>query len=191
MKQTKKSILGLNTVKMFVIVLLAVAIIGVISLVVLGALNSPQLQSTTGIVKSGTTVNQTYGVVNETSQTLNATFAGYNSLSCTPILAINSTDSVVINAPNYTYSGCNIAFNGGTAFFNNTAWKITYSWSYRADNGAAAVTQNVSSGIISFFNNSGTYFSLLGVVVIILIISLVVVVVNRFGGEQAQSNGTM
>jgi len=105
----KKSILGLNTVKAFIIVLLSLSIIGVVTLVVLGAIQS-----------------------------------------------------------------ANISTAGSTAY-----------------NGTAGITANVSAGIISFFNNAGTYFSLLGVVVIILIISLVVVVVNRFGGEQAGSSGTM
>ena len=97
---TKKGILGLNTVKAFIVVLLSLAIISIVTLVVLGALQNAQITT------------------------------------------------------------------AGSA----------------ADNGTKGIIANVSTGIISFFNNSGTYFALLGVVVIILIISLVVVVVNRFGG---------
>ena len=99
-QKTKKSILGLNTVKAFIVVLLSLAIIAIVTLVVLGAL-------------------------------ANANISPANSASA---------------------------------------------------NGTNAIIQNVSTGIVSFFTNSGTYFALLGVVVIILIISLVVVVVNRFGG---------
>ena len=101
----QKSILGLNTVKAFIIVLLSLAIIGVVTLVVLGAIS-------------------------------NANISPANSL---------------------------------------------------AANGTNAIVQNISSGMINFFTNAGTYFALLGVVVIILIISLVVVVVNRFGVESQTS----
>ena len=99
-QKTKRSILGLNTVKAFIVVMLSLAIISVVTLVVLGAIQSANI----------TTAAST------------------------------------------------------------------------ADNGTKAIVQNISTGIISFFTNAGTYFALLGVVVIILIISLVVVVVNRFGG---------
>lgn len=45
------------------------------------------------------------------------------------------------------------------------------------------VVGNVSSGVDSFFSNSGTWFSLLAIVVIILIISVVIFAVQRFGGS--------
>ena len=103
LKKRMKGILGLNTVKAFIVVLLSLAIIGIVTLIVLSAMQNANI--TTSNVVSGQ-INATVG--------------------------------------------------------------------------------NVSSGITSFFSNSGTFFALLGVVVIILIISLVVVVVNRFGGAETQ-----
>ena len=100
LQKNKKSILGLNTVKAFIVVMLSLAIIGVVTLIVLGAIQN-----------------------------------------------------------------ANIATAGSSAA-----------------NGTASIIANTSNGLISFFGNATTFFSLLGVVVIILIISLVVVVVNRFGG---------
>lgn len=44
------------------------------------------------------------------------------------------------------------------------------------------LTANVSEGITNFFENAGTFFTLLAVAVIILIISVVIMAVNRFGG---------
>jgi len=105
----KKAILGLQTVKAFIVVLLSLAIIGIVTLIVLGALQNANV------------------------------------------------------APAGSY----------------------------AANGTSGIVANISTGIISFFTNAGTYFALLGVVVIILIISLVVVVVNRFGGETGASQGSL
>ena len=47
------------------------------------------------------------------------------------------------------------------------------------------VLQNISSGVVSFFGNAGTWFSLLAIVIIILVISVVIVAVNRFGGSKS------
>lgn len=49
------------------------------------------------------------------------------------------------------------------------------------DNATQNVIDNASSGLESFFTNTGTWLALLAVVIIILIISAVVLVVNRFG----------
>ena len=49
-------------------------------------------------------------------------------------------------------------------------------------NDTADITSNVSSGITSFFGNTGTIFAILVVVVIILAISIIIAVVSRFGG---------
>ena len=43
------------------------------------------------------------------------------------------------------------------------------------------ITANVTAGLSTFFNNSGTWFSLLAIVVIILIVAVVIVVATRFG----------
>lgn len=51
-----------------------------------------------------------------------------------------------------------------------------------ATNQTMQIEGNVSDGIVDFFSNSGTFFTLLAVVVIILIIAIVVIAVNRFGG---------
>ncbi len=45
------------------------------------------------------------------------------------------------------------------------------------------VLQNISGGVVDFFGNAGTWFSLLAIVIIILVIAVVIVAVNRFGGR--------
>ena len=188
-KQTKKSVLGLTTVKAFIIVLLALAIIGIVSIVILGFFSTSTFVAQSGVITSAGIANETLTTVTETGE--NLAVANYNSVSCTINQVINGSNTI-IGTGNRTVSNCNLA-SSGTGKLNNTNWLVTYSYTYRSDNGASGIGNNVSNGIVSFFSNASTYFSLLGVVVIILIISLVVVVVNRFGGESSEQgiNSTM
>ena len=186
----KKGILGLNTVKAFVIVLLSLAIVGVITLVILGSLNSGQLQTLTDIRNSTTVANESLAAVNET--TVNLVGATTVRPICTVATVTNNTDGVVIASANYTVSGCTIAFSGGAGGLavNNTAWDVDYVWTQVSSQPVDAITVNVSAGIENFFTNSVTFFALLAVVVIILIIALIIVVVNRFGGETGGAGGS-
>jgi len=179
-----KSILGLETVKAFIIVMLALAIVGVVALIVLGAMTSPQIISQTGMSLTSK-FNETLTSVDEKGEytSCNAQVSG----ACSGLIVVNATDNAIINAANYTVSNCqfsfpapNLSINVGNKY-NNTNWRVSGTCSYR-DSSSSSVTQNVSTGIISFYNSAPTFFALLAVVVIILIISLVVVVVNRFGG---------
>ncbi|MFB6246869.1 MAG: hypothetical protein ABEI74_04750 [Candidatus Pacearchaeota archaeon] len=56
------------------------------------------------------------------------------------------------------------------------------------DNGTKDVINNATSGVSSFFANTGTWLSLLGVVILILIISAVIFVVNRFGSSGGKNS---
>ncbi len=51
------------------------------------------------------------------------------------------------------------------------------------DNSTEGIIGNVSDAMSDFFQDSGTWFTLIGVVIIILIIAVVIVVVNKFSGE--------
>ena len=53
-KSKKKSILGLNTIKAFIVVLLSLAIIGVVTLVVLQALNDSSITTAGSTAANGT-----------------------------------------------------------------------------------------------------------------------------------------
>jgi hypothetical protein len=187
----QKSILGLNTVKAFVIAMLSLAIIGIISLVVLGSFSSTSLISQVGIPLSGTSSNEsTVTAVSEGGVILSKGY--YNSPICTVTQCVNATSGTVIPTVNYTATSCTVKWAGAeldAIGSNNSVWKCSYSWSYKDSSGIDSVTKNTSAGLIGFFGNSVTFFALLGVVVIILIISLVVVVVNRFGGESTSSSG--
>jgi len=57
----------------------------------------------------------------------------------------------------------------------------------QAQNQSNSITSNVSTGLTTFFANTGTIFSILVVVVIIAAISLIILYVRRFGGEAGGS----
>jgi len=176
MKKDYKSILGLETIKVFIIVLLSLAIISVVTLVVLGALVNTNL-APSGI-QSASALNES-GWINTTAYTVtNSNLNGFTNLAVTT--AINGSGGEVITAGNFTVAGSSIT---GTGQVNYSNANITYTYGSNnlARNGVESVTANTSNGLVSFFGNASTFFALLGVVVIILIISLVVVVVNRFG----------
>ena len=179
----KKSILGLNTVKLFIVVMLSLAIIAIVTLVILGALSSSTVLPTpTGTY---TEVNK---FINSSGFTLaKASVGGFANPSISSV--VNATDGVVVAAGNYTLNTTSGLLTNATA----TTWanvNVTYTYQYTSSQqyGVSGITGNVSNGITGFFANATTYFSLLGVVVIILIISLVVVVVNRFGGSASEGS---
>jgi uncharacterized membrane protein len=184
----KKGILGLNTVKAFIVVLLALAIVAVVFIIVLGFFSTDSFLSGTAPKSSEIDVtNETVTTPTETGVDL--ANAGRLSVSCTVGVCINVTGEDAIPADNITATGCNVAFAGAedTDGYNNSNWQCTYSYNYRQSELITGITDNTTDGVVSFFGNTTTFFSLLVVVVIILIVSLVIVVVNRFGGETGAS----
>jgi len=189
MIQNKKSILGLNTVKAFIVVLLSLAIIGIVTLVVMSSLNTDSVRTAGALTVTTLITNETVTAVDSgVAKTLAyGTNPDYTNVVCTIISANNKTSAHLVNSTERTNTNCAIK-SAGTYFYNNTDWYVTYTATYKDGSKVSGIANNVSSGISSFFGNAGTYFALLGVVVIILIISLVVVVVNRFGGEGENAN---
>jgi hypothetical protein len=182
-KRNYKGILGLNTVKAFIVVILALAIIAVITLIVLGSLSTETMVTMGGRPIEIVVTNETTSSITQVPQNLK--YATENSIVCSDFLIVNSSEGILISSTNYTAtSSCTIAITSGANMsFNNSDWLVSYTANYKNRDEIQGVVANTSTGIIGFFGNSLTFFALLGVVVIILIISLVVVVVNRFGGE--------
>ena len=92
----RKSILGLNTVKAFIVVLLSLAIIGIVTLVVLSAIQNAN------IVTSGSTVdNQTKAITNNVSGGISTFFGNAGTffalLGVVVIILIISLVVVVVN----------------------------------------------------------------------------------------------
>lgn len=49
-------------------------------------------------------------------------------------------------------------------------------------NATTSITNNVSNGLVSFFGNAGTIFSILVAVVLISAVAIIILVVRRFAG---------
>jgi hypothetical protein len=192
MKQTKKGILGLNTIKTFIVVMLALAIVAVVALVILGSFNTTSFISQTGVKYTGTYTNETLqSVVNaDGAYTLIGSYPNV-AQTCSVTACRNASNGAAIATANWTATNCLVKYTNTSTDvggFINVLWKCDYTYSYNDGRQAAGIISNVSSGVSGFFGNSTTFFSLLGVVVIILIISLVVVVVNRFGGQTMEGS---
>jgi len=93
---TKKSILGLNTVKAFIVVLLSLAIIGIVTLVVLGAIQNSNIQTA-----NSQGANWTTGIINNVSTGISAFFGSAGTffalLGVVVIILIISLVVVVVN----------------------------------------------------------------------------------------------
>jgi len=50
------------------------------------------------------------------------------------------------------------------------------------DNQTTNILQNVSSAVANFFDDAGTWLTLLSIVIIIMIITVVIIAIGRFGG---------
>lgn len=95
-KLRKKSILGLNTVKAFIVVLLSLSIIGIVTLVVLGALSNANISPVGSASANGTTA-----IINNVSTGLTGFFNNavvfFSLLGVVVIILIISLVVVVVN----------------------------------------------------------------------------------------------
>jgi len=96
LKQRKKSVLGLNTVKAFIVVLLSLAIIAIVTLIVLSAIQNAN------IVTAGSVVaNQINATVNNVSTGITSFFGNSSTffalLGVVVIILIISLVVVVVN----------------------------------------------------------------------------------------------
>ena len=190
MIKDNRGILGLNTVKAFIVVLLALAIIGVVTLIVLGALSEESLIAGTRATNTGVNFNETFTNATQLNNLSVSTANSFRSPICTNHIFTNATGGGLITLANVTLTDNGCQWLGlQVSEFKNNPWNVTYAFSDKGPSGVEDITTNVSTGIVAFFTNSATFFSLLAVVVIILIISLVIVVVNRFGGETGGTAG--
>ncbi|MFB6246870.1 MAG: hypothetical protein ABEI74_04755 [Candidatus Pacearchaeota archaeon] len=171
----KKGVMGLNVAKQFLVVLLALVIIGVTALIVFQSLgDSSAIDSTS----TKTVNNETGAFINSTGYEFNKQGVGTISV----IEARNASDGTVIGSGNYTVNNSAdpiVLLNATTTTFSD----VNIDYNYEVDSGEQNTIDNASSGISDFFANTGTWLSLLGVVILILIISAVIFVVNRFGGS--------
>jgi len=86
---------------------------------------------------SGSVTNETLTTVAETGEYINSTVRSQCSFTSFAVSAIvNSSNGAAIPSTNYTYTSAGkVSVKAGTvSVFNNTDWKVTYSYKYASGN---------------------------------------------------------
>ena len=157
----------------------------VLAFLIIGVLAMAIILSLTTIRNTADNIDITTGKLNETvylGDTGNATsVANIRGVSLSSIIMSNSTTGGgVVPATNYTTSNGYLYGVAGGAY-NNSVVRIQSSYSYPSPS-STNVVGNITSGLTTFFRNTGTIFSILAVIVIILAITIIIYAVSRFGG---------
>ncbi len=180
----KKAVLGLDTAKLFILAILALVIISVVTLIVLdsvGDITPTQFGGSIKNITTATVMNETGAYVSNIPATKLDCF-----LTITEVWgnATLGTTSKKLDSANYTVSGCQI-IGTPSASYNNSIWNITGTFTNSSNE--KIIVYNTSTAMSQFFNDVGTWFTLIGVVIIILIIAVVIVVINRFGTNEGNA----
>ena len=182
----KKGVLGLDTAKVVIISILVLAVAFIALLLVTTEVRNVYESADT--LKTGKVNNQTTTkAINVSKWYSLTTVSDLRNPVCTILFVTNSTGKLA-STGNYTTMNSGCAIKGTTdidAGFNNSLLNISYSYTYNSPE-AYEVTENTSEGVINFFKQVPTFFTLIAVVVLILIIAIVIIAVSRFqGGENS------
>lgn len=168
--KNKRGVMGLDTSKAFLVGLLSLVIIGVVVVIVLTNLQSATILTETTAVNS-----ELGGFGNSTGYTLAALPGVFASPTIVGVL--NGTAGAEVTLTNVTVSSLGVVTNATSYEWFN----LTFNYTYTTQGDSAGIVANASSGLESFFSNTGTWLTLLSVVILILIIGAVIAVVNKFG----------
>lgn len=167
----------LDMAQMFIIGLMALAILGVLTIIImnsLGSVSSAQ-NSNSFVNKSGAYVNTTGYQLTPLTTTGGAVPGAY---SVSAVWANVSGSPYLIPSANYTVSSTGLLTNA-TVVPDATAYNDA-NVSYTARTYITTIT-NVTAAVPNFFSNAATWLTLLGVVVIV---AVVVIVLRFFGGPR-------
>lgn len=176
----RRGMLGLDRVKAVMVMVLLLAVIAIAMFLGLNAIIDSNTSLQTRTIGDNQFNNQTI-TLNQTG-TLPAALVGRTSPVLSNIIMSNGTAQVVITAGNFTQTGgvFTIVQSAGNQF-NNTAVNVSAAFTYTVPADAVNVRANITTGVVGFFLNVPTIFTVLGAVMIILVVSLILVAVSRFG----------
>ncbi len=183
----KKGVLGLDTARQFILLILIVAVIAFALVILLGTLKP--VTEDLGEERSDSLFNESQ-TMNQSVTVLDSFDLGLTRYNCA-VTNITYNGSRTLPSTNFSVDSslCTVIYlSSGTTFPNGTAVNVTYSFTARSAS-AKNILQNVSAGTERFFQDAETWFILLSVVIIILIIAVVVVAVGRFGQGGAVGTG--
>lgn len=185
LSKNKKGVLGLETVKVVIITMLTLAVLVIAMFVVLLPLRTAVENIDT---QTSSVINDsTQSVVTEVPAKLSVWY--YRNPSCTVTQCVNASNGKVISSPNYTANtDCTITYISADLEYNRSIWKCNVNVVYD-NNGTNQIVDTMINSPIKFFNQTPTFFILLGIVVLILIISVVIVAVTRFQSPELGSFG--
>jgi len=164
----KKGVAGLDTYLSLIAMLF---MIGIIVMVFLIAGN--KLASATYDTTSATANNETLTGVDEAG--VSFAVSGYREVSCGDVATVYNSTNTAISSGNYTQTGCLIAFSGDDTAYNNTNWKVTYSYSYKGSNDVTASINQTGQAIKTSTDFFPTFIVLGSLIVLVL---LTVVIIN-------------
>ncbi len=188
-KSNKKAQIGLGLVRTVFLALLVLAVIGIAMILTVTTLRDvtddiDRRTSTVTNISTITTLNDTVGTNITGTANLRNCLLTIDTMSVPE--AFNGSCAFQVNAANFTVTDCSIEFDtdldGVSAVcYNNTVVNVTGTFSNSGQE-ITDVSQNISEGVVEFFDDVPTIFAILVVVVIILAIGIIILVVNRFGG---------
>jgi len=178
-----KGVAGLTILLSLVVMLFVIGL-----LVMIFAIMSGKMQDTdTLYTRSGNTavVNDTLTTVAETGENFDQ--YAYRGAVCNAVSSVlNATDGIVISSGNYTQTNCAIAFKtGGTVGFNNTNWKVTYTYNYLEDGSGAVSTINDTGNSIASVTDWFDIFIVIGAMVVLILLTVVIITSIRSSGMVA------
>ena len=177
-KGNKKGQAGLDFSKAFLLGLFALAVVGVMVIIVL-----TQLGNVTGTTTTIDGTTNLVGYINETGfQLTPSSYLGYTITGAANQTIGNSLgNGTTILAGNYTVSATGLVTNATTTTWNN----VTFNYTGTIRNNAGNTVNNVSTAIPSFFSNATTWLTLLSIVVIVLI---TIIIIRVFGGGRNETS---
>ncbi len=183
MKQ-RNGVLGLDTAKSVIVTFLILSVTGIAVLLALTSLQSATTATvdTTTVGLSTTDYNAWLNITGYPLTRVNSSNSQYTLLLIKNATTAGAgTYNWTIGLGNATVNSAGLVTNLSTAYPNVS---ITYEYVNTYSSGrTSAITNNVTTGIESFFASTGTIFSILIVVVIILAISIIIWAVGRFGQQ--------
>ena len=166
------------------ILLSLVTMLFVIGLIVfIFALMGGEFMGVTSLTASDSaTVTQTGLTVTDAGVTLTACDGSNQGTVSSVTTAYNESNNVLLSAGNYSTSTCTIT--ALDVVYNNTAWNVTYTYTY-AGNGWDVVNDTTSS--ISSVTDWYDIFIVIGAMVVLILLTVIIITAIRGSGLMAGS----
>lgn len=179
---------GVAGLTIFLSLIVMLFVIGL--LVMIFSLMGGELQDATYDTTAGAVVNES--ITTPTMAGITLAKASLRDGACGAITKVyNGTENTVISAGNYTQTGC-VVVNKTSNTQWATTWKVSYPYTWSADNTATDVMNDTVAGI----SNSTDWFAIfivIGAMVVLILLTVIIITAIRgsglvAGGGESQGN---